>query len=107
MLCGGDVLQSFNATKENGERLWTDQEIEAEQCMLPILLLSLASCEGSCWPTWSCLRWAKRIRSGSMGRRPRWTKEFELRCAVHVFKKARFVELLDFALAADATNSRN
>ena len=29
MLCGGDVLESFNATKPNGERLWTDDEVEA------------------------------------------------------------------------------
>lgn len=28
MLCGGDVLQSFNDTKKTGERLWTDKEIE-------------------------------------------------------------------------------
>lgn len=28
MLCGGDVLQSFNDTKKTGERLWTDEEIE-------------------------------------------------------------------------------
>ena len=28
MLCGSDVLESFNATKTTGERLWSDEEIE-------------------------------------------------------------------------------
>ncbi|CAE7799169.1 nmat-2 [Symbiodinium sp. CCMP2592] len=28
MLCGGDVLESFNATKENGDRVWPDEELE-------------------------------------------------------------------------------
>lgn len=28
MLCGGDVLESFNATKENGDRVWPDDELE-------------------------------------------------------------------------------
>ena len=29
MLCGGDVLESFNATTENGTRVWQDEELEA------------------------------------------------------------------------------
>ena len=28
MLCGSDVLESFNATKTTGERIWSDEEIE-------------------------------------------------------------------------------
>eukprot|EP00913_Durusdinium_trenchii_P022425 g21064.t1 len=28
MLCGGDVLQSFNATKPSGERVWPDDDVE-------------------------------------------------------------------------------
>ena len=39
MLCGGDVLESFNATKENGDRLWPDDELE----------VPLQACSNECW----------------------------------------------------------
>ena len=100
MLCGGDVLQSFNDTKKTGERLWTDKEIEAEQCKLQRLStierywccgeyaifdvygdkwwqfvsFGVKCCEGSTWPTWCCLCWTKRSRSWSMGSTPRQQK---------------------------------